>query len=201
MACNCTILAAYTIGVKPVVIIPPFEITSGGIINGREYYEWTDTWSGDDFRIFWNPVLNRWELWQLSDPEKFLAYSETTGPCPGINTLGETEDWNNVDEGVAIGLSFAVLVEDCIVPDTEAQEEQDCFDILVWNKQCEFAQCVLKYLQKLQFGNVPCSALESLKNKKRALEILNCYDPRDINNNTTDYNTVTYSEIKTLLNN
>jgi hypothetical protein len=45
-----------------------------------------------------------------------------------------------------------------------------------------------------------CHALEQLKNKKRVLKILNCYDIRDIVNDTTDYNIFTYQEIKNLLN-
>lgn len=81
------------------------------------------------------------------------------------------------------------------------RENKACFDILVWNKQCEFAQCVFKYLQALQFGGASCcEQLDELKNKRRALEILNCYDTRDITNNTTDYNSLTYNQIKKLLN-
>lgn len=90
----------------------------------------------------------------------------------------------------------------CVEPahTTPNEENQECFDILVWNKQCEFAQCVLNYTKLLKFGIVPCDMLDNLKNKKRVLEILNCYDTRDIENDTTDYNTLTYSTIKKLLN-
>ena len=78
---------------------------------------------------------------------------------------------------------------------------KECFDILVWNKQCEFAQCVLSYLKNLEFSGIAsCEQLEELKNKRRALLILNCYDTRDIANDTTDYNFLTYSEIQKLLN-
>jgi hypothetical protein len=78
---------------------------------------------------------------------------------------------------------------------------KECFDILVWNKQCEFAQCVLEYLKILQFsGTAPCEKFDNLKNQRRALQILNCYDTRDIANDTTDYNFLTYSTIKKLLN-
>ena len=83
---------------------------------------------------------------------------------------------------------------------TTNEINQECFDILVWNKQCEFAQCVLKYLQQLQFGVADCNTLDNLKNQRRALEILNCYDTRDIADNTTIYNMLTYSQIKKLLN-
>ena len=82
----------------------------------------------------------------------------------------------------------------------EELTQEECYQILVWNKQCEFAQCVLKYLQLLQFGSAPCEALETLKNKLRVLKILNCYDSRDIAGDTTDYNVFSYQEIKNLLN-
>jgi hypothetical protein len=90
----------------------------------------------------------------------------------------------------------------CVEPAYETPEEvnKECFDILVWNKQCEFAQCVLNYSKLLKFGIAPCDMLDNLKNKRRVLEILNCYDTRDIENNTTDYNVLTYSQIKKLLN-
>lgn len=75
-----------------------------------------------------------------------------------------------------------------------------CFFKLVWQEQCDFAQCVYNYVQLLQFGAAPCDALDELMNKRRALEILNCYDVRDIPDNTTDYNILTYAQIKKLLN-
>ena len=90
----------------------------------------------------------------------------------------------------------------CVTPSYQSPEEitKECFDILVWNKQCEFGKCVLNYVKLLRFGIAPCDMLDDLINKKRALEILNCYDTRDIENNTTDYNTLSYSKIKKLLN-
>jgi hypothetical protein len=75
-----------------------------------------------------------------------------------------------------------------------------CFFKLVWQEQCDFAQCVYNYVQLLQFGAAPCDALDELMNKRRVLEILNCYDVRDIPDNTTDYNILTYAQIKKLLN-
>jgi len=90
----------------------------------------------------------------------------------------------------------------CVEPSYTTPEEinKECFDILVWNKQCEFAQCVLNYTKLLKFGIASCDMLDDLKNKRRVLEILNCYDTRDIANNTTDYNVLSYSTIKKLLN-
>lgn len=82
----------------------------------------------------------------------------------------------------------------------DVDAEVACFIKLVWQKQCEFAKCVQAYLTQMQFGTFSCEALENLKNKRRALEILNCYDVRDIPNNTTDYNFFTYTQMKKLLN-
>ena len=76
----------------------------------------------------------------------------------------------------------------------------DNYPLLVWDKQCEFGKATFKYMQQLQFGNACCETLDKLKNKRRALEILNCYDTRDIAGNTTIYNTLTYQQIKNLLN-
>lgn len=103
---------------------------------------------------------------------------------PGLNNLGQ------------------ICPEPFIPPIEPTQDEinKECFDILVWNKQCEFGKCVLSFLNKLQLGIYNCEEFEKLKNKKRVLEILNCYDTRDIEDNTTVYNNLTYSQIKKLLN-
>lgn len=81
------------------------------------------------------------------------------------------------------------------------EKNKECFDKLVWNKQCEYSKDVLAYLNRILYGYISSpSKIEILKNKKRALEILNSYDTRDIANDTTTYNTLTYTEIKKLLN-
>ena len=49
------------------------------------------------------------------------------------------------------------------------------------------------------FGNVDCEALENLKLQRRILEILNCYDSRDIADNSIIYNNFDYATIKKLL--
>jgi len=77
---------------------------------------------------------------------------------------------------------------------------KQCFDKIVWNKQCEYSKDVLAYLNRTLFGYISSSSkIETLKNKKRTLEILHAYDTRDIANNTTIYNTLTYTQIKKLL--
>jgi hypothetical protein len=90
--------------------------------------------------------------------------------------------------------------EVCVLIPETPEEDIVCYDINVWEKQCEFSKCVLAYIKGLQFGSVPCEALDNLMLEKRILKILNCYDTRDIPGNTTDYNILTYSQIKKLLN-
>ncbi len=83
---------------------------------------------------------------------------------------------------------------------TADEENKECFDKLVWDKQCTFAKDVLEFVNQVSFGYIQQDALDCLKNQKRVLEILNCYDTRDIENETTDYNVLTYDQIKKLLN-
>ena len=73
------------------------------------------------------------------------------------------------------------------------------FDKLVWDKQCIFGKDVLNLVNEISFGYIKPGALDCLKNRKRALQILNGYDTRDIENDTTDYNDITYTTIKKLL--
>ena len=83
---------------------------------------------------------------------------------------------------------------------TTDETNKECFDKLVWDKQCIFGKDVLNFVNQISFGYLKEDALECLKNKKRALEILNCYDTRDIANDTTLHNVLKYSQIKKLLN-
>jgi len=83
---------------------------------------------------------------------------------------------------------------------TANEKNKECFDKLVWDKQCTFAKDVLKFVNQVSFGYVQPEVLECLKNEKRVLEILNCYDTRDIEEETTNYNILTYKQIKKLLN-
>lgn len=59
---------------------------------------------------------------------------------------------------------------------------------------------MLNYVHGLMFGNVDCHALENLKLQRRILEILNCYDSRDIEENTVLYNNLEYNTIQKLIN-
>ena len=99
-----------------------------------------------------------------------------------------------------IGIEEENSGEICVLVPETPNEDITCYDINVWEKQCQFSKCVLNYIKGLQFGSVSCEALDNLMLEKRILKILNCYDTRDIPGNTTDYNILTYSQIKKLLN-
>lgn len=127
-----------------------------------------------------NPVYTT-EYSSLRTPIGFLLVDEAGEIIlPILEATGEASFWVELTEDV--------------------DAEVACFITLVWQAQCEFAKCVQAYLTQMQFGTFSCEALENLKNKRRALEILNCYDVRDIPNNTTDYNFFTYTQMKKLLN-
>ena len=82
---------------------------------------------------------------------------------------------------------------------TADQKNEECFNKLVWDKQCEFAKKTSKYLNKILFGYIDSCSLDCLKDDRRVLEILNDYDTRDIEGDTVLYNTLTYTQIKKLL--
>lgn len=92
-----------------------------------------------------------------------------------------------------------VICLDFPTPPTEEEEFIECYKKIVWSKQCKYSSEVLEYSQSLTYGTVCCNMLENLKQKRRILQILNCYDPRDILNNTMDYNTISYDIIKQLI--
>ena len=88
-----------------------------------------------------------------------------------------------------------------IVPPTEGELEIECFQKAVWSKQCQYSNAVDSYRQAMMFSSVCCDMLENLKQQRRVLHILNCYDTRDIENNTMLYNTISYDTIKLLISN
>ena len=80
-----------------------------------------------------------------------------------------------------------------------SEDEEVCFKLAVWSMQCKFANLVKNYFSHLSYGIKSECNLNSLLTFKRALEVLNKYNPRDIENNTTDYNVITYSKILDML--
>ena len=154
------------------------------------FYTYTFTVDAQQYTITWNGV--QWSLFAVvPGPDIFLG-SNTTIDCP-IGTWAL-----DPDAGPSYLNAFGTAT--CPDPDpTPQQAATTCYNLIVWQKQCEFGKEVLKYLRLLQFGVTCCDELEELKNKRRALLILNCYDTRDIPGDTTEYNTLTYSQIKDLL--
>lgn len=82
----------------------------------------------------------------------------------------------------------------------EAREDEEvCFKLAVWSLQCKFGKLVSKHFQELSYGIVNSCPLDNLLTFKRGLEVLNNYDPRDIENRTTDFNVIEYNVILDIL--
>ena len=159
---------------------------NGVLVSG--YYTYTFTIDAQEYTILWNG--SQWSLFAVVPGPDILIGSNSSIDCPtGIWTFDPDNGYFN---------AFNTL--SCPTPDpTPQQAATNCYNLIVWQKQCEFGKEVAKYLRLLQFGSTCCNELEELKNKRRALLILNCYDTRDIPGDTTEYNTLTYSQIKDLL--
>lgn len=82
---------------------------------------------------------------------------------------------------------------------TYTDDEEVCFKLAVWSLQCKFADLVQEYFYQLEYGTGSECTLDSLLIFKWGLEVLNRYNPRDIVDNTTDYNSISYSEILAIL--
>jgi hypothetical protein len=152
------------------------------IYNGYPYYIFYI--GEEDYFLFY--LNGQWVVKSaLSISALTIIYMESTNTCPFGYYLSDLEG--------SIFTRFWVRGYNC-----GDQVEKDFCEKL-HEKQCEFAAKTLSYLNHLQFGNTCCEELDNLKNDKRVLEILNCYDTRDIPENTTDYNTIPYIQIKRLL--
>ena len=82
---------------------------------------------------------------------------------------------------------------------TYKDDVQVCYKLSVWSLQCKFAKLVNTYVNHLIYGiPQPCN-LEELTIFRYGLEVLNDYNPRDINNDTTTYNDIKYSTILKIL--
>ncbi len=176
-SCQC-IRIVYTPTSTGVEITTELSVT--GILNGRNYYDFllAEEISNLYYSIYWDG-----ETWIFKDENEIIDSFTTLTNCP-FAELGE----------VGIFDEFSILP--CVVT---TPEEVQCYKLEVWNKQCEYSKCVLEYVNNLIFGVEVCKLQESLKEQRRVLEILNCYDPRDIPNNTVIYNTIPYGTIKKLL--
>lgn len=181
-SCNC-IKITYKIYREEEVSITVYKEPT--LYNNRYFYRFLVEGSTGLFRIRWRSTL-RWELIRNNTVWGDL---DNNSACP----FG---DFNLISTGAEYFEYFKV--ENCSIEDQEPTIE--CYNLLVWKKQCEYSKSVLAYLKQLQFGTTCCEVLDELKNKRRVLNILNCYDPRDIKDDTTDYNCIEYSKIKKLLN-
>ena len=177
-SCQC-IRIVYTPTSTGVEVTTELSVT--GILNDRNYYDFfiSEEVSNLEYSIYWDG-----ESWVFGDENGVIISYNTLTNCP-FAEIG----------AVGIFDYFAILPCVVITP-----EEVQCYKLEVWNKQCEYSKCVLEYVNNLIFGIDVCKLQESLKEQRRVLEILNCYDTRDIPNNTVIYNTITYAKIKQLLN-
>jgi len=99
-------------------------------------------------------------------------------------------DWGHIDVNEYSSSDYDVYSDDPEV----------CFKMSVWLLQCNYSKLVLNYVNAIRFG-IECSDLfEKLIAFKAGLEVLNKYNPRDIVNETTDYNIIKYSTIRKILN-
>jgi hypothetical protein len=194
MGCPNDILFGYTYFGESIITVGPITLVPTGTYGGKDSYTWFDATLLLDLIIRWDIVNNRWEFGYDDGGFNLIAFlNYIPTDCPvdpneAFNWTTVLRNWTEVNS------AYGPEIKPSLTP------EQECFPLLVWNKQCEFSKCVYNYVQLLQFGAAPCDALDELMNKRRALEILNCYDVRDIPDNTTDYNVLTYAQIKKLLN-
>jgi hypothetical protein len=184
-------LEYFSVGPKLIPSVDQSVIAEAIDIYNNKYV-YLVTIEGLEYIVFYNgnnPPQAPWVMFALESDVTWDL--ESTADCP----YGEYSYFSQF--GGTRYFAYFNIVE---VPIDPNDELINCYKLAVWKEQCEFSKCVLKYLQQLQFGINNCEALEKLKNKRRVLNILNCYDPRDILYNTTIYNSITYSEIKQLLN-
>ena len=82
---------------------------------------------------------------------------------------------------------------------TYTDDVQVCYKLSVWSLQCEFAKLVNTYVNHLIYGIPQPCELDDLKTFKYGLQVLNNYNPKDINEDTTTYNDIEYSTILKIL--
>lgn len=98
-------------------------------------------------------------------------------------------DWGSINIGDYTRPGYSVYSDD----------EEVCFKLAVWILQCKFSNLVKKYIDNLSYGIKKEKELDCLKEFMRGLQVLNNYNPRDILNNTTNYNVLSYSTILDIL--
>jgi hypothetical protein len=147
MFCNCNIQIGYTLSFESLIVRDLFSIFPTGEENGYYYYTWLEPFDETPqlMKLYFNSTENRWEVIYDGAPEITIAYLDTftinkTNPiCP----YDENITWVVTDPD-EVFTSLETLTNNCSIIKTE---EQECFEVLVWDKQCCFSQEVLKYLQ------------------------------------------------------
>ena len=75
----------------------------------------------------------------------------------------------------------------------------DCYNKTVWNLQCKYGDMMYKYTLALRYGIACEDQNEKLTDFRRLLAILNRYDIRDVEGETTDYNVITFKTINCII--
>jgi hypothetical protein len=189
--CLCVKINYQLIGESPQT----FNINSLGLdINGYNYYSFTIPGVTFPYNLFQDP--KGWQLENQAQPNIFEFALPGFAECP----FGVYESTGLLGPLEAFSVEICGVVPPTPTPPTpEDLELINHFRLKVWSKQCKYSKCVMEYVNNLIFGVDVCKLQESLKEQRRVLKILNCYDPRDILNNTTIYNTIPYNKIKKLL--
>src|SRR5690606_1340578 len=165
------------------------NVSQFGITNGKSTYLFSD--ANYTFIIEWSGT--QWEIYiQYGNPSNLslIGIFEEDLDCPGTHSTSiyEILDITIIDDENSINFSNIAIGSSC-----QLSEEENCFEIIVWDLQCKFAKCVLKYFNGLKHGIQNNAEYNKLLKQKKALDILICYDTRDIPFDTTNYNILTYS--------
>ena len=75
----------------------------------------------------------------------------------------------------------------------------DCLKLKIWSLQCKFSELAEKYMNNMLLGISCPEQLDYLKTFRRSLKLLNRYDTRDVVDQTTDYNVISYATIISIL--
>lgn len=110
--------------------------------------------------------------------------------APGRTIYGVfLKDNNNILQELDTDIEVTCEGSSCLTTvsySTPTEEELaiQCFEQMLKEKNKKFTNDLADYTRKLNYGSRCCEELDRLTNEKRVLDILNCYDTRDIYNCT-----------------